>query len=346
MNITKGKVLVIATGRKTRGGITSVIKAYEKAPIWSKYHCHWIQTHRDGTILRKLFYLLWAWIAFIIRLPFYNIVHIHFSLPNSAKRKYPFFKLAKAMKKKTVVHLHCGDQLQEIWNTTYEKMFLHADKVLFLSEKTKAFVAGRMGMRDNFEVLYNPCISIDTITPLSERENEILVAGTINKNKGYEDIIQAWAKIAPKYPDWRVIFAGNGEVDKASAIAAESKVEHQVAFIGWVNRDAKKRVFHRASALCMASYAEGFPMAVLDGFSYGLPIITSLVGGIGDIAKNGENMLLFDAGDIEKLAIQMERIVSDPNLRNSLAVASQQLSLTKFNIDTIARQLSDIYSTL
>lgn len=42
------KVLVIATSRKTRGGITSVVKAYENSSLWNKFRCKWIETHRDG----------------------------------------------------------------------------------------------------------------------------------------------------------------------------------------------------------------------------------------------------------------------------------------------------------
>ena len=47
------KVLVIATSRKTRGGITSVVKAHETGEQWKKYHCRWIETHRDGNSIRK-----------------------------------------------------------------------------------------------------------------------------------------------------------------------------------------------------------------------------------------------------------------------------------------------------
>ena len=48
------KVLVIATSRNTRGGITSVVKAYENSPLWDKFHCKWIETHRDGGAFTKL----------------------------------------------------------------------------------------------------------------------------------------------------------------------------------------------------------------------------------------------------------------------------------------------------
>ena len=46
----KKKVLVVATSRKTRGGITSVIKAHEIGEQWKKFHCKWIETHIDKIV--------------------------------------------------------------------------------------------------------------------------------------------------------------------------------------------------------------------------------------------------------------------------------------------------------
>ena len=100
------KVLIVATGRKTRGGITSVIMAHETGIQWKKYHCHWVQTHRDGSNAIKILYLIWALVDYLFRLPFYDIVHIHFSHPTSAKRKLCFFKLAIFLKKNT--HILCA----------------------------------------------------------------------------------------------------------------------------------------------------------------------------------------------------------------------------------------------
>lgn len=100
------KVLVVATSRKTRGDITSVIKAHEMDEQWKQYHCKWIQIHRDGPALRKLLYFVIGLIEYIVLLPFYDIVHVHFSEPSSAIRKRIFVRLAKLMNKEVVIHFH------------------------------------------------------------------------------------------------------------------------------------------------------------------------------------------------------------------------------------------------
>ena len=83
------KVLVVATSRYTRGGITSVVKAHESGEQWKKYHCRWIQSHRDGGKMRKIWYLLTSLCEYLCFLPFYDIVHIHVGVRNSAQ-KTPF----------------------------------------------------------------------------------------------------------------------------------------------------------------------------------------------------------------------------------------------------------------
>jgi glycosyltransferase involved in cell wall biosynthesis len=339
------KVLVVSTSRKTRGGITAVLKLYEQSPMWKQYHCRWIGTHRDGGKVRKVWYLVKAMVQYMALLPFYDIVHIHFSLSNSAIRKYPFFKLAKALHKITVIHLHCGSQIDDIWSPVYQHLFEQCDCGIVLSESLKAKVEEYIGQSKKIKVVYNPCPIISE-TADYEKKNNILFSGTLYEGKGYKDLLRAFAKIANRYPDWKIVLAGNGEEEQARALAKELNIEQKVELLGWVNDKAKHQAFCEAKALCLPSYAEGFPMAVLDAWAYGLPVITTPVGGIPDVAKDGFNMLLFNPGDVEGLAEKIEKIIVNDSLRSLLSKESKLLSSTQFNLYTICRQLGDLYEYL
>lgn len=177
-------------------------------------------------------------------------------------------------------------------------------------------------------------------------ENIILYAGTVNERKGYADLIRAFAKIAKAFPDWRVVFAGNGEIEQGKSLAKELGIENQIEFVGWVSGEEKEALFRAASIFCLPSYAEGFPMAVLDAWAYGLPVITTPVGGIPDVADDGENMLLFSPGHIDKLADNISRLITNNDLRNKIASASIEFAKGKFNVYTVNRQLGEIYETL
>lgn len=342
------KVLVVATSRKTRGGITSVIKAYETGYTWKKYHCHWVQTHRDGVAWRKILYFLVGLLDYILRLPFYDIIHIHISHNTTAKRKSIFMFLAKLMKKKTVIHFHAFNVEDSILGTCqsyYKYLFDNADRVLVLSRWWKKQVESVCLLPTRkLQILYNPCPFVNQDN--SKRLPIILYAGTINQRKGYADLIKAFSRIASKYPNWKVIFIGNGEIEKGKELAKSLQVESQVEFLGWVSGERKDEIFRKTTVFCLPSYAEGFPMAVLDAWAYGLPVITTPVGGIPDVAVDGENMLLFNPGDVDTLARQLERIITDENLGNHISEASHHFATHEFNIDTINKQLDALYSEL
>lgn len=339
------KVLIVATSMKTRGGITAVIKTYKRGMQWRKYKCHWIQTHRDGPAFRKILYLITALCDYVIRLPFAKIVHVHISLQTTAKRKMPFVKLAKLLKKSVIIHLHCGSQIDEIWNKNYDYLFRSADVALLLSESLKDKVNSHIHDRTDLRVCYNPCPTITSNTRYAKVKT-ILFSGTLCQKKGYIDLIKAFALVSRDFPEWTLTIAGNGDIKSGEALATALQISSKVRFLGWVNGEDKHRAFSEASIFCLPSYAEGFPMAVLDAWAYGLPVITTPVGGIPDVAVEGKNMLLFNPGDVDKLAEQLARLMENEDLRESISKQSRQLAATTFNQDTINQQLNDLYESL
>lgn len=342
------KILIIATSHITRGGVTSVVKAHQKGKQWEDYHCKWIETHIDKGFIWKLWYLIKGWIAFLILLPFYDLVHIHTSEPASALRKCFFFPFAKILKKKIIIHFHAfspDTTINSKFKPIYKYLFSNADCVIVLSGLWSQYVNEAFSLGDKVRIIYNPCTT-EILNDTYPNKKQILYAGTINARKGYADLIKAFAIIAPQYPDWSVIFAGNGEIDKGMALAKELKISSQIKFLGWVNGKDKDKVFKESSIFCLPSYAEGFPMAVLDAWAYGLPVITTPVGGIPDIAKDGINLLLFNPGDIKSLAAALKRIIDDPILRENIKNESLRLSQTTFNIDTINNEIGNLYRQL
>ncbi len=344
----KKKVLVVATSQKTRGGITSVIKAHEIGEQWKKFHCKWVETHIDKNSIYKLWYFIKGYFTFLYFLPFYNLVHIHTSEPPSALRKCVFMWWAKLWRKKVIVHFHAFSPETTI-NSKYQKiyhyLFNKADVVVVLSEMWKNNVNQVFQLGNKVQVIYNPCTT-EMLSNKYQKKKQILYAGTVNARKGYADMIKAFAQISSLYPDWQIVFAGNGEIEKGKTLAQELGIERQTIFLGWINGSAKDKAFKEASIFCLPSYAEGFPMAVLDAWSYGLPVITTPVGGIPDIAKEGSNLLLFSPGDIDSLATQIERLIRDKDLRDRLSQESIHLANTTFNIKTINKEIETLYMKL
>lgn len=340
------KVLIVATSRKTRGGITSVILSHKKGKQWKDYNCSWLETHIDKRGC-KLLYMVKSFIRYIFILPFYNLIHIHISEPPSALRKCFFMWWAKVWHKKTIVHFHSFSSdttIRSNKRSIYKYLFSKADIVLVLSNYWKNEMNDVFELDDKVKILFNPCSS--EIPKFSIRRNLILYAGALNARKGYADLIIAYSKIANKFPSWNLVFAGNGEIENGKQLAESLGIESQVYFLGWINGEDKDKAFKEASIFCLPSYAEGFPMAVLDAWAYGLPVISTPVGGLPDIAIDNENILMFNPGDTNKLAEQLERMINEEGLRNKISIASRELAKTTFSEDVINEQLGNLYKSL
>ncbi len=352
----KSKVLVVATSRKTRGGITSVIKAHENGEQWKKYHCRWIETHQDGPAWRKIVYLLCALVQFAFFIPFYDMVHIHTADKASATRKWVFASVAKLLRKKILVHIHLADErslLDSHVNQRILKLLQLADYIIVLSPQWKSRLVEVMPEAESItHVLYNPCIPAHRDTTIAKK-NQILLAGTICRRKGYDTALKGFSLVAKKYPDWKIVFAGNpyllegfDELEDGKRLAKEYGIEEQVEWLGWISGKNKERVFNETSIYCLASVREGFPMAVLDAWAYGLPCVMTPVGGIPDLVKDGEQGLLFPVGDSVKMAEALDKMMENENLRKHIVSQTDMLIETTLNIKTIGHQLDRIYQSI
>jgi glycosyltransferase involved in cell wall biosynthesis len=341
-------VLVVAPDRKTRGGITSVINSHEKSDFWEKWNCQWIGTYVDRNVFLKITFFIKGLFYFLLKLPNTSIVHIHFSEPTSAARKNIFLSISKLFNLPVVVHFHSFSA-----NTTvsgkrkdlYKKIFNKADAIIVLSNYWKKQVEQIVVNPEKIKVIYNPCPEIKPNFKV-EKQKTILFAGTLNERKGYADLIKAFSKIAVQFPAWKIVFAGNGEIESAKKLSDAMGIVNNVVFKGWISGVEKEVLFYSSSIFCLPSYAEGFPMAVLDAWAYGLPVATTPVGGLPDVLLHLENSLVFQPGDIDALAENLKILMTNENIRLKLSEASLQLSQNLFNIKTISSQLDEIYTSI
>ena len=341
----KKKVLIVATSSKTRGGITAVINQYRQHAFWENNHCVWIENHIDKGFWLKVWYFIKGWFSFLVKLPSSRLVHIHFSSPF---REFFFLLPAKICGKKVIVHLHaCSEEVMSsgIKRVMYRSLFMLSDLVIVLSAHWEQIVRNLVGDKKRVEVLFNPCGMVE---PLSDGTEEkcILFAGTLIPRKGYETLIRAFSAALKRCPGWRLELAGNGEIKKAEQIAEELGIQENIRCLGWVLGEEKRAAFSRASVFCLPSYEEGLPMAILDAFSYGIPVITTPVGGIPDFAIDGQNMLLFPPGDEKQLEKCIVSLATDANLRMKLSEQSRKLATEVFSLDAICKQLQAIYDSL
>ena len=113
---------------------------------------------------------------------------------------------------------------------------------MVLSEQWRRWIEESLGLTKQIKILYNPCPSVNRREDL--RKKQILFAGSIIHRKGYETLLRGFSKIAHRYPEWNLVFAGNGEIERGISIARELGIIEQTLFLGWVKGETKEKIFH------------------------------------------------------------------------------------------------------
>ena len=341
------KILILSTSLKTRGGISAVINAHLESNLYNQFDVKIIETHIDKSSLIKIYYFLRSILYFIFYIFRSDIVHIHFSEPISLLRKIPFVIFSSLLNKHIISHLHAPGhipRLNKSFFVIYKYFFSKSNDIIVLSKTWKNMVVSDFNMdQDKVHVISNPCAPIKFETFFAKKKH-ILFAGSLIPRKNYKTLISAFSKIHNNFSDWELIICGNGELEDAKELVDKLKINKKVNFLGWVKDETKHKVFSEASIFCLPSFAEGLPMAILDAFSYNIPVVSSKVGGIVDFVSHNQEVLFFDPNSIEELYICLKEIITNESLNEKLVNASKNISQTVFSMTDIEKQILVLYN--
>lgn len=144
-------------------------------------------------------------------------------------------------------------------------------------------------------------------------------------------------------PKARLVVVGDGEeLEKSKAKAEELGISSQVTFTGKLFGEAVYNEMRKASVYVSASLEEGFPNVFVDAMHFGLPIISSDVGGCKEMVIEGENGYLYEAFDIVTLKARLKQLNDDRQLRNKLAKRSFELS-SQYDLNVTIEQFMEMY---
>lgn len=336
------KTLIVGPSKDTKGGITSVIFAYKNSEFWEKWDCVWIPSYIDKNWFLKIVFFLSGYIKFLLFLPTTKIVHIHIALGTSAFRKKFFFYLAYYLRKKTILHFHTPGNAKEppIDLPIILKIFNKANAVIVLSDGWKDLVI-KYCPKAKVYTVPNPAPPIKKID--KNKMDWILFMGTLDYRKGFLDLLKAFSLIHKDFPEWKLIFAGNGMIEKGRTVAEELKITNKVEFKGWVKGKQKAYLFKMSSIFCLPSYAEGFPVSILEALSYGLPIVCSPVGGIKDFLNEEIDFISCSPGNCKDIAMKLSLLMKNKKLQFKMARNSLKIANDKFSMEEISKQMSNIY---
>jgi glycosyltransferase involved in cell wall biosynthesis len=119
-----------------------------------------------------------------------------------------------------------------------------------------------------------------------------------------------------------------------------------VIFAGELLPDEVSRRLADADIFCMASFAEGLPISIMEAMAVGVPVVTTWIGGIPELAINGVTALTVPPGNSDALAVAIKQLMTDKTLRERLVVAARAAVERMHSRGASGAELAGMYRTL
>lgn len=281
----------------------------------------------------------------------YHLLHCH-----GPRANFYGALVKKFYKIPTVTTIH-SDYLQDFRHNFYKQQVYATFNALALntfdgyfavSETFKEMLLSRGFPREKITVIYNgldfnrklPAESKEEFLekfrlPIPAQAKVVGILARLHPLKGHEIFLGGARRILADAPETQFIIAGHGE-EKGKLLALRDRLglRERVHFTGQIS-DVPS-FFQAIDINVLTSYTESFPYVLLEGALFKKPIVSSAVGGISKLVKDGETGFLFPVGDEAEFARQTLKLLHDEDLCHTLGENLFQHARANFSLARLA----------
>lgn len=228
------------------------------------------------------------------------------------------------------------------WQQLRKHAYRRAALVVAQTERTAAWL--RKEIRGaTVEVVANPVqvepgqsadAAAQTALAACGGHNIVLAAGRLDRQKGFDLLLHAFAALVPQQPAWRLVILGEGpEGNSLRELSQQLRISDRVVFPGF------SRTLHflmrKSQLFVLPSRYEGMPNALAEAMACAVPCVSfDCPAGPAELISHEHNGLLVPAEDVAKLTLAMDRLMKDQELRQRLGSAAQR-SVLPYSMDII-----------
>lgn len=175
-------------------------------------------------------------------------------------------------------------------------------------------------------------------------EKRVIAVGRYVYQKGFDLLLQAWAKIEKQCSDWELIVFGDGNREPYEQQLNELGIDRSRCHLNGTIADIQKE-YVNSSVFVFSSRFEGFGMVLVEAMACGLPVVSfACPCGPRDIVRHEEDGLLVENGNVEALADSLIRLMGDDDLRHRMA-ANGIKNVQRFSIGSIAECWKQLFES-
>ena len=216
----------------------------------------------------------------------------------------------------------------------------HSDKAVFLSNQYIDIIRHHCHV-DEHKLVAIPNPNTFEETNITPKQNSILYVGRLNAwAKRPMLLLSIWKRIAFRYPDWQLIFVGDGEQMRPLQCWAKWYKLKNVRFEGIQD---PRPYYEQAKINCLVSNFEGFPMVITESMQHRVVPVVFNTFGASDVIDNGETGYIIANNDTAAFTQALEELMNNEEKRQTMA-ENAAISVQRFHKNNIIQQWFQLLS--
>ena len=346
-------IIMVGPALEGLGGISRVAKTWQESSFFSDFRVKYIASVTDASV-NSFFFLIKGVVQYILSLiDGCDFVFIHTSSYNSFRRKSLFICIAILFGKKKVLHIHPSHfYLFLLKCRGIEKRYIY-----FLLNQIELFVVLTEEMKRNIKFLFpekhaivlRNSVNIEKMKNpgnIIRLHNKLLYLGWYIKEKGVYELVDAIEILLEKGMRIEADFYGAKGEDSLRDYVYRKQLSDQIHINGWINDVDKIEALFKCTTLILPSYNEGIPNVILEAMATKTPIISTQVGGLKEILKDGENAIIVEVKNPKDLSIKILSCLMNKELRERIADNAYNNVCIKYNVQIIKQEFNKIVALL
>jgi len=184
--------------------------------------------------------------------------------------------------------------------------------------------------------------------PEPESDFTVVFPARLLKEKGICEFVEAARELKNTYPSWHFALVGSIDLENPASITQtqldEWLLEGFIEYWGW--QEDMKAVFSRCHLVCLPSYREGLPKALLEAAASGRVIVTTNVPGCKDVVQNKKTGLLVPVKSSKALVSAIQTLAASKERRINMGRLARQYVEDRFALKKVISETVSIYDEL
>ena len=228
----------------------------------------------------------------------------------------------------------------KFWMNSLLSKLQRLDRFVVLTEKDKeAWVE-----LNNVCVIPNP-LSFTSTRHSDLSEKRIIAVGRYCHEKGYDLLLKAWGIVQNRTTDWRLEIFGEGDRTQYEEMVDTLNLDRHRCILNGRSSKIQDEFLNSSLSVCSSKF-EGFGLVITEAMACGLPVVSfDCPWGPRAIISDGEDGMLVENGNVDKLAEALVLMIQNPKQRKAMADKAIE-NVQRFSIDQIAGQWKSLFESL